>query len=220
MFKKLVVVRMLALSVLALPGLAHAAALMGFADSIMVMGEAGHDYQEAMVNYSPVVGHAFGIEQMRMEDKDGMQSSITAFNYTHLIQRWNMKGGQANLWFTGGVGHAYGDGDEGFAYTPSVQFDYETTRLYFLGKLRMMRGPDMNFDSAAVQGGFSFYETGFDETQPWFVVEARTMRNREPAFQVTPALRLINKDYFLELGVSNPLDEEYRTPRINFMFVF
>lgn len=220
MFKKLVVSSMFAASMLVLPGWAQAAALMGFADSIMIMGEAGHDYQEIMMNYSPVVGHAYGIEHMRMEDEDGMQMSISALSYTHLIQRWNMKGGQANLWFTGGIGHGYGDGDEGFAYTPSVQFDYETTRLYFLGKLRMMRGPDMNFDSASVQAGFSFYETGFDETQPWFVVEARTMRNMEPAFQVTPALRLINKDYFLELGVSNPFDAEYRTPRINFMFVF
>src|SRR5690606_10109940 len=215
MFKKLVV-----LGMLAMPGWVQAAALMGFADSVMVMGETGHDYQEAMINYSPAVGHAWGVEYMHMEDRDGMHSSISAINYTGLIKRWNMKGGQANLWFMTGIGESHGDGEQGFAYTPSVQYDYETTRLYFLGKLRMMRAPGMNFDSASVQGGFSFYETGFDETQPWFVVEARTMRNMEPAFQVTPALRLINKDYFLELGVSNPLDEEYRTPRINFMFVF
>jgi len=118
----------------------------------------------------------------------------------------------------GGLGAATG-GASGFAYTPSIQFDYETTRLYFLSKLRLIRASDMNFDTASIQAGFSFYEAGFDETQPWFVLEAKTMRNFNPGLQVTPALRLINKDYFLEFGVTNPFDKQERTPRINFMFV-
>jgi hypothetical protein len=198
----------------------QAAALMGFADSIMAMGEFSEDYQEAMVNYSPVVGHAFGTEFMRMRDKGGMTSTISALSYTGLLKRWNMPRAQANLWFTGGIGESHGDDQSGFAYTPSVQFDYETTRLYFLTRLRMVRAPGMNFDSASVQAGFSFYETGFDQTQPWFVVEARTMHNMSPAFQVTPALRFINKNYFLEVGITNPFEKDDRMPRLNLMFVF
>lgn len=198
----------------------QAAALMGFADSIMLMGEANEVYQEAMINYSPVLSHAFGVEFMRMRDKDGMTSTISALNYTSLIKRWNLKGGQANFWFSGGIGESHGDNQSGLAYTPSLQFDYETTRLYFLGKLRMVRAPGMNFDSATAQAGFSFYETGFDQTQPWFVLEAKTMNNMEPAFQLTPMLRLINKNYFLEVGVTNPFDRDDRMPRLSLMFVF
>ena len=215
MLKKLVVTGMLAM-----PVSAQAAALMGFADSGMLMGEVGRYYQEIMVNYSAKLGHAFGAEYMRMEDEDDSVSSISAFNYTGLIQRWNMKGGQMNLWFTGGLGASHGGEEQGLAYTPGLQFDYETTRLYFLAKARLVRAPGMNFDTATIQGGFSFYEAGFDETQPWFVLEARTMRNMSPAFQLTPALRFINKDFFLELGVSSPFDPEHRGPRANFMFLF
>ena len=196
----------------------QAAALMGFADSFMVMGEASEDYQEVMANYSPVVGHAYGVELMRMRDKDGMTSTISALSYTGLIKRWNMPGAQANLWFTGGIGESHGDDQSGFAYTPSVQFDWETKRLYFLAKARMVRAPGMNFDSATLQAGFSFYETGFDETQPWFVLETRTMNNMDPAFQVTPMLRFINKNYFLEVGVTNPFQDNM--PRLSLMFVF
>ncbi|MDP2247579.1 MAG: hypothetical protein Q8J65_05560 [Nitrosomonadales bacterium] len=196
----------------------QAAALMGFADSFMVMGEASEDYQEVMANYSPVVGHAYGVEFMRMRDKDGMTSTISALNYTGLIKRWNMPGAQANLWFTGGIGESHGDDQSGFAYTPSVQFDWETKRLYFLAKARMVRAPGMNFDSATMQAGFSFYETSFDETQPWFVLETRTMNNMDPAFQVTPMLRFINKNYFLEVGVTNPFKDNM--PRLSLMFVF
>lgn len=196
----------------------QAAALMGFADSFMVMGEANEDFQEVMFNYSPVVGHAFGTEFMRMRDKDGMTSTISALSYTGLIKRWNMPGAQANFWFTGGIGESHGDGQSGFAYSPSLQFDWETKRLYFLAKARMVRAPGMNFDTAAIQAGFSFYETGFDETQPWFVLEAKTMNNMDPAFQVTPMLRLINKNYFLEVGVTNPFQDNM--PRLSLMFVF
>lgn len=198
----------------------QAAALMGFADSVMVMGEATEDYQEVMANYSPVIGRAYGVEFMRMRDKDGMLSSISALNYTHIFKRWNMPGGQANLWFTGGIGESHGDGQSGFAWTPGVQFDYETKRLYFLAKMRMVRAPGMNFDTAAVQAGFSFYETGFDETQPWFVLEAKTMNNMDPGFQLTPSLRFINKNYFIEAGVTQPFDREARMPRLSLMFVF
>src|SRR5690606_4412195 len=106
----------------------QAAAVMGFADSMLMMGDFSEDYQEAMVNYSPVVGHEFGTEFMRMRDKDGMTSTISALSYTGLIKRWNMPGAQANLWFTGGIGESHGDNQSGFAYTPSVQFDYETKR--------------------------------------------------------------------------------------------
>jgi hypothetical protein len=208
------------LALLALPTHAQAAALMGFADSTMLMGEWGADYSEVMLNYSPKIGHALGVEAMHMRDKDGMRSDIATLNYTGLLKRWNLPRGQANFWFTGGLGESYSGGEQGFAYTPSLQFDYETTRLYFLAKARMVRAPGMNFDSASVQGGFSFYEADYEKTQPWFVMEVRSMRNMDPGLQVTPALRLINKDYFLELGLTNPWDEGVRMPRVNFMFVF
>jgi hypothetical protein len=84
----------------------------------------------------------------------------------------------------------------------------------------MVRAPHIQYDTYSVQGGFSFYETGFEETQPWFVVEARTTENMAMLNEVTPALRLINQNYFLELGITNPWDSESRTPRLNLMLTF
>lgn len=207
----------LLLSQLMMP--AYAAALMGFEDSAMLMTEIGRYNQEWMLNYSPSFGHAIGVEQMRMSGKGEQATTISGINYTGLIKRWNLPAAQANVWFNGSVGEASGQYD-GFAYTPSLQFDVESTRLYFLAKARMIRAPNMNFDTAAVQAGFSFYETGFDQTQPWFVLEAKTMRNNDPSLQLTPALRLINKNYFLEFGVTNPWQGEGFAPRLNAMFVF
>jgi len=197
----------------------QAAALMGFEDSAMMMTEIGRYNQEWMLNYSPKLGYAIGVEVMRMSGKIEQATTLVGLNYTGLIKRWNLPHAQVNVWFNGSLGEASGLYD-GFAYTPSLQFDAETTRLYFLAKARLIRANNMNYDTAVVQTGFSFYETSFDGTQPWFVLEAKTMRNTEPALQVTPALRLINKNYFLELGVTNPFQGDGFTPRLNAMFVF
>ncbi len=197
----------------------YSAALMGFEDSTMLMTEVGEYNQELMVNYAPSVRHAFGVEVMRMSPKGERATTMTGLNYTGLLKRWNFPSAQANVWFMGSVGEAIGQ-FHGFSYSPSVQFDYETTRLYFLAKVRMVRAPDMNNDVAAIQGGFSFYETDFDETQPWFVLEAKTIQNFNPGTQVTPALRLINKNYFLELGVTNPFDKDERSFRLNLMLTY
>jgi hypothetical protein len=215
MFKQLLVAFPFAISTMHV----QSAALMGFEDSYMLMTEIGEYNQEIMVNYAPSIRHAVGIEMMRMSPRNKHATTITGINYTGLIQRWNLPAAQANIWFMGSVGEARGL-HRGFSYSPSVQFDYETTRLYFLAKMRMLRAPGMNNDMAALQGGFSFYETDFDETQPWFVLEAKTTRDFNPGFQLTPALRLINKNYFLELGVTNPFHKSERAPRLNLMVTY
>ena len=197
---------------------AQAAALMGFKDSAMLMSEFSSYKKELMLNYSPTVGQAFGVETMRMKG-DKQTNLITNINYTGLIKRWNMPSGQANLWFMTGIGEASGD-SSGFSYSPSVQFDYETTRVYFLAKARMVHAPHIQYDTYSLQGGFSFFETSFEETQPWFVVEARITENMAMRNEITPSLRLINQNYFLELGITNPWDSESRTPRLNLMLTF
>jgi len=197
----------------------YAAALMGFAGSSMLMTEIGEYNQELMVNYAPTLHHAFGVEVMRMSPKGSSATTMTGLNYTGLLKRWNLPAAQANIWVMGSIGEAKGQFN-GFSYSPSIQFDYETTRLYFLAKTRMVRAPGMNNDVAAIQAGFSFFETDFDETQPWFVLEAKTTRNMQPSMQVTPALRLINKNYFLELGMTNPFNRGERAPRLNLMLTY
>jgi len=66
-----------------------------------------------------------------------------------------------------------------------------------------------------VRAGFSFYEGGYDKTQPWLVLEARNMNGLSDKIEVTPMLRLINKSFFVEAGMNT----DYK-PRFNFMYIF
>ncbi|MDO8962071.1 MAG: hypothetical protein Q7V02_08215 [Methylophilus sp.] len=202
---------------------AHSAP-MGFSESFMAMGDFNNNWRELNMNYATTPRDAFGVGATYMRADDNMKSrTLEEFTYTRLIQRWNLPHAQANLWFQGGIGALQGL-DKTLAenhrfdkvmVTPGVQFDYETTRLYFQAAHRLYRATDINHDFTSLRAGFSFYESEYDKTQPWFILEARNMNGLSEKIEVTPMLRLINKNYFVEAGVNNS-----REPRLNFMYIF
>jgi hypothetical protein len=207
-----------------LPSLAATAAPMGFSESFMAMGDFNNNWREAFINYAITPRDAFGVSAtyMRADDKSKSRT-LEEVTYTRLIKRWNAPHAQANLWFQGGIGALQGEdallGEnrdfDKVMITPGVQFDYETTRVYFQAAHRLYRASGINHDYTSVRAGFSFYETDYESTQPWLILEARNMNGLSEKVEVTPMLRLINKSFFVEVGVNNS-----REPRFNFMYIF
>ena len=200
---------------------AHAAP-MGFKDSWMSMGDFSPNWRELLANYAVTTTDAFGVADtyMRSDDKQSTLD-LTDLTYTRLLHRWNTADAQANLWFVTGLGEvrthdqATGISDDRIMWSPGTQFDYETRRVYFAAAARLYRAAGIDHDYGSLRGGFSFYETEYDETQPWFVVEARRMRGLSDKTEITPMLRLVNKGLFIEAGVNNS-----HQPRLNFMTIF
>ncbi len=197
---------------------------MGFKDSTMLMGDFNNNWREVFVNYAITPRDAFGASAtyMRSDDKTKTRT-LEELTYTRLLQRWNMPHAQANLWLLAGVGALQGEdkqivGDRDFnktMLTPGLQFDYETTRIYFAATHRFYRATHINHDYSAVRAGFSFYEADYDQTQPWFILEARNMNGLSDKTEITPMLRLINKSFFVEAGVNNA-----QKLRFNLMYLF
>lgn len=197
---------------------------MGFKDSYMVMGDFNNNWREAFINFAVTPRDAFGVSGTYIRSDDKTRSrTLEEVTYTKLFHRWNMPHAQANLWLLGGVGALQGENNRlgrndsfnKIMITPGVQFDYETTRVYFQATHRLYRASGINHDYNSVRAGFSFYETGYDKTQPWLIVEARNMNGLSDKIEVTPMLRLINKSFFLEAGINNSAQ-----PRFNFMYLF
>lgn len=215
---------MLTGAVLAVSSQYATAGPMGFKDSYMWMGDLSSNWRESFINYAITPRDAFGIEAVYMRSDDKTKTrTLEDVTYTRLLNRWNLPNSQANLWFVGGIGALQGE-DEGVnkdkdldkvMFTPGIQFDYETTRVYFQATHRLYRASDINHDFTSVRAGFSFYETDYDKTQPWFLLEARNMNGLSDKIEVTPMLRLINKRFFVEAGVNNSRDL-----RFNFMYIF
>jgi hypothetical protein len=197
---------------------------MGFDGSFMSMGDFNNNWREAFINYAVTPRDAFGVSATYMRNDDKSKTrTLEELTYTRLLHRWNAPHSQANLWFMGGIGALQGEDervgkDDNFdkiMVTPGVQFDYETTRIYFQATHRLYRASDINHDYSSVRAGFSFYETDYDKTQPWFVLEARNMNGLSDKIEVTPMLRFINKRFFVEAGMNT----DYK-PRFNFMYIF
>lgn len=194
---------------------------MGFQDSWMSMGDLGTNWREVFVNYAVTPRDAIGFAHTYMRsDDERKRRDLTEITYTRLLQRWNQSDAQANLWFVGGVGSMYVE-DHGertkskMMASPGIQFDYETTRIYFSAAQRLYRAGAINHDYSSARAGFSFYEVDYDQTQPWLIVEARYMNALSDKVEVTPMLRLINRNYFIEAGVNNSSQL-----RFNFMYIF
>lgn len=184
----------------------------------MVMGDLSRNWQESFVNYAFTSRDAIGVEGIAMRSDDQLLNrQALSLTYTRLAKRWNMPEAQANVWLFAGLGTIKGNGfaNQQTLYSPGVQVDYETTRVYVAATARLYRASGINHDYASVRAGFSFYEAGYEESQPWLVVEARRMRGLSDRTEITPMLRLISSRYFLEAGVSNQ-----RQVRFNFMYTF
>ncbi len=196
---------------------------MGFKDSTMAMGDLGPNWREAWVNYALTPRDALGVGGIYMRSDDKLVvREFAEVNYTRLVKRWNAEHSQANIWFVGGVGpvRGTGPGATGFAgsrlmLAPGISADFETARVYVSATARLYRAKGINHDYGAVRAGFSFYETDYDETQPWLIVEARRMRGLSDSTEITPMLRFINKRYFIETGISTS-----KQARFNFMYIF
>ena len=210
--------RLLVAGIAAIVAHVAAAGPMGYNGSTMAMGDFGRNWAEAWANHAVTPRDAFGAGYTWMRSDDGaVIHRIAEATYTRLVHRWNLPQAQANAWFVVGAGVMTGSDFDGerFAWTPGVQLDCETTRVYLAAIGRLYRAGSVNNDYAAVRAGFSFYEAEYDETQPWFVVEARRMRGLSEKVEVTPMFRFISSRYFIEAGVS--LDGQARA---NFMYVF
>lgn len=190
---------------------------MGFKDSTMAMGDLGPNWREVWVNHALTPRDALGAGGIWMRsDNRLLVREFAEVNYTRLLKRWNAEHSQANIWFVGGLGPVRGTGlSQRLMLAPGVSADYETTRVYVSATARLYRAQGINHDYGAVRAGFSFYETDYDETQPWLIVEARRMRGLSDSTEITPMLRFINKRYFVEAGINTS-----KQARFNFMYIF
>ncbi len=191
---------------------------MGFNGSWMLMSEVGANSAEATLNFALSSQDALGVSAIRLQNTDtGLRRSLGEITYTRLLARSNTRNAQSNLWFIGGLGQIQGSSLSGreVSYTPGIALDYETTRVYTSASARLVRAPGVNHDTLAMRAGFSFYEVDYEQTQPWLVIEARQMRNVVSGTEFTPLLRLINKSYFVEAGVSTT-----GKARLNFMYIY
>ena len=189
------------------------AAPMGFKDSTMLMLDADKDEREISVNHAFTARDALGVSahDMRMHtvlhgQRYSAWQQVRQLTYTRRAHRWNLPDAQANVWLFGGVGEVKRPVGHGSltqtVLTPGFQVDHETTRVYSALMGRFHHADGFRQQTWVARGGFSFYETDYNEVQPWFILEAKHVSSLTHGVDWTPMLRFIHKRYFLEIGVT------------------
>jgi hypothetical protein len=197
------------------------AAPIGFEGSVMTMGDFNQNWREAGFNYALTSRDALGLTHLEFRSDDHKDKrEVDTLNYTRLLSRWNLTDAQSNLWLFMGIGEIRGSLDNQsidskFITSPGFQFDYETSRIYFATTHKIYRASNLNHDTTSIRAGFSFYESDYDKTQPWFILETKYTNQISDKIEVIPMLRLINKNIFVEGGVNNS-----GQPRLNLMYTF
>jgi len=194
---------------------------MGFKDSVTPMSGISKGYSFIETNYAYDAKSAIGVKLFHMDNNNRIRDGIE-INHIHRLFRQNKKHSQMNGWLFGGIGYLEGSNeainDKELSATfvsPGLQWDYETKRVYALASHQLIRGDSINHDTTKLKAGFSFYETGYNQTQPWFILEMTNINGISPQLEITPTIRLINKSLFLEGGISN-----MGNPKIHVMYTF
>ncbi len=192
------------------------AAPMSFKDSAMLMGDLSGNWQELQSNYAFTTRDAIGGSITRMRSDDGRpEERLIQAEYTRRLMRWNQPDSQSNLWLISGIGQWQDAHRTHPMLTPGIQADYETTRVYASALARLYRADGVQRDVVSSRFGVSFFEAAYEDTQPWVVLEVRRMHDVSARIEATPMLRLVNRRFFAELGMSQSAHL-----RANFMYTF
>ncbi len=190
---------------------------MSFKGSMTTMATASKDYVSLESNYVITAKDAIGISAYTSK---GNGYKLKAGNIFHLrkLMRKNAVHSQTNLWLFTKIGKInikknFKDKDHPYL-SPTLQFDYETKRLFSLFSHQVLRVGHENFDTTKIEGGFSFYETGYNETQPWFILKAKNTNSLFNKIEYTPTLRLITKAIFMDAGITDG------DPSLHLMYTF
>ena len=202
--------------------LAVYSAPMSYKGSVTTMTDLSKRYTSVEANYAYDAKNAVGVKLFHMDNNDRQRDGFE-INHLHRVFRSNQKYSQMNVWLSGGLGYLEGsneragnDSNVSTAFiSPALQWDYETKRVFLLASHQLIRGDSINHDTTKLKAGFSFYETSYDETQPWLILDVMNINGINPRPEVTPMLRLINKALYLEGGVSN-----MGNPRFHVMYTF
>ena len=186
------------------------AAPMSYKGSVTTMTDLGKRYTSVETNYAYDAKNAVGVKLFHMDNNDRQRDGFE-INHLHRMYRSNQKHSQMNVWLFGGLGYLEGSNERVGSDTnlstafisPALQWDYETKRVFLLASHQLIRGDSINHDTTKLKAGFSFYETSYDETQPWLILDVMNINGINPRLEVTPMLRLINKALYFEGGVSN-----------------
>lgn len=206
-------IRYVAILLLVLTPFSAEARPVSYPDGWMLMQMNDDRESSLMLSYSPTARDAFGVHEGVQRDADYWLHMLT---YNRLLQRWNTKESQANIFLLTGLGAATSDTRSEVAASLGLEADWETRRLYVAYENNFLEAGriDRSFSHKA-RFGVAPYLADYRDLHTWLMVQVEHRPNEGDAVIVTPFVRLFTQDVLGEIGISSRAD-----PMLNFTFQF
>lgn len=164
----------------------------------MVMNNG--DYNSVHQHYSPSFDYSIGY---RFEHRRDSNAELHMGQVNYLVNRWNKKGSQANIYLKGAAGiavdegHSYGAGSAGFAV------DWENRRYFVSYENRYLTaGPIENSFTQSGRVGITPYIGDYGDLHTWIMLQADHAPEKDDKFELTPMVRFFKGTHLTEFGVS------------------
>lgn len=162
-------------------------------------------YSDNQLLYSITPRWAAGLNHWRFTKND-KNTEMGLARLNHLLWRKNGEDSQANIYLLSGIGMVDSEiekRDTREVYMGGFEADWETRTLFTALKYYQFSSPAVtDISMAQARIGFSPFESGFENLQSWFMVQAMVMPEVEPNVIITPMLRFFYKNVLWEVGSS------------------
>ncbi len=175
------------------------------------------EIQQTTAAYSFSPTQSIGITGLRIDKGDAdVHRLIGLVEYAHLLKRWYGEDYQANIYAGAGIGGGAGDFDGSEpAGSAFLQADWETRRWFAMASLHDYVGQSFNHLVMTGQVAWAPYKADYQDLATWFVLQAEYITETDARLRITPMLRFMKGNYFVEVG-SSLMGE----PQLNFRITF
>jgi hypothetical protein len=175
---------------------------LSYPGGTMVMQENDETGYSVSVDYTVTPRYAVAVYAKKEAGGDDYFTAGPQLNF--LIKRWNLPGGQGNIFNMTGIGVTHDHDDNNFSAWTGFLADYETRRVFFSYEPRVMYAGDIDksfWQRARV--GFAPYKANYDDLNTWLMVQVDHHPMKDDTFVVTPLVRMFYKTTLVEAGYSS-----------------
>ena len=163
------------------------------------------DKNSAHLHYSPTAKMSLGYKFEYWRDMD---FTLNAVQMNNLLNRWNKRDSQANLYLKSGVGLAYSDAGEFDDETSPAGFtglaaDWENRRFFTSYENRYTEaGTIDDFFMQSARVGWAPYEGDYGDLHTWLMLQVEHVPENSHTMTVTPLVRFFKGVHLLETGMN------------------
>ena len=188
--------------VLMLAPLAAQAKPISYVGGTMLMQENDETGHTLSVDYTLSPSYALGL--YAKQENGGKEFNTVGPQLNTLIKRWNLPGGQGNIFNMTGAGVSHYRGDNDFSAWSSLLADYETRRIFTSYELRLMYTDHVeNSAWQRARIGVAPYIGGYDDVHTWLMLQVDNHPAKDQTRVITPLARFFYHTTLVEVGYSS-----------------